>query len=207
MTACWKRTTKYYSALLIAAFELIFIATILALFISYYSNSADHSFSYDSAGFALPLAGSAVAVLIILFMIFGVTCNKPLLMVPHLVAQIAGVTVITVFVSLTFLLIFVGRGTYKSFYVGSDFSTVYLTMAILSGLMTLAEIYFFFVVKNCYDRMRKEKIVNREEKQIRRVTNKYWNNYWSYWINNMNSIQCPQKAIEDKPSTKVEKKK
>lgn len=69
-------------------------------------------------------------------------------------------------------------------------------MAALCGLMTLAEIWFFFVVKNCYDTIKSEKVVGRERKQIDEANKTYWRNYWNYWINNMISIESPTKNVE-----------
>lgn len=191
-----KRRYKFCAALFVAVFELLFIAVILALFVGYYWNISTDQSQYRSAGFCLPIAGSVVSVLIILIMIIGMFAGKPLLIIPHLVAQILAIVIMTTFVAFTFLLIFVGKTNFKTFYIGEDFVSVYITMAALCGLMTLAEIWFFFVVKNCYDTIKSEKVVGRERKQIDEANKTYWRNYWNYWINNMISIESPTKNVE-----------
>ncbi len=137
------------AAIYVCLIEAVFVSAILAIFLQFFFARSDPT---DSAPLTVAaicaLIGGLAAVSLILCVLIGLCRRSARLLIPHLIGQIVGVCLMTGVGALILLMTFTGTEFDQSF--GPDFGGVFLAIAVLCLGMALAEVWFFFLVRDCY---------------------------------------------------------
>ncbi len=139
--------------LFVCLIELAFMVSVLALYIQHYM-AQELQTTMLTVSFTFALLSAVVAVCLILSLAVGLCLETSLLLVPHMIGQIVGICIMTIIGAVTLLFTFTGVQYPSS--LGEDFGTVFLAIAVLCLAMALAEVWFFFLIRDAYVHLKRK---------------------------------------------------
>ena len=118
------------------------------------------------------------------------------LLIPHMIGQVVAVCLMTIIGSLALLVTFTGVKLDPS--LGSDFGSVFLAIGVLCLAMALAEVWFFFLIRDAYIHFKRKEVSETPLPPIPPVQH-----ICSAQVR-LHSMHCYSSAHIDLPSSKEE---
>ena len=150
-----------WAAAWVGLVELLFVSSVVAIYVYFYLQLESAASAPIVSGLVVGGVSGSAGVVLVATLLAGLCRRSSALLLPHLIAQIVAICLMTAIGALVLLATFVGVDFDPG--LGSLFPTVALAIGILCLGMGLAEVWFFFIVRDAYHLFRAAE--NRQLKQ------------------------------------------